>query len=367
MRIGFDAKRAFHNATGLGNYSRDVIRLFTRNLPNDEFFLFDPIGKGIQFEYNLFNTQIITSQRKSGLGKNIWRRYGLKREISSLHLDVYHGLSNELPNGITRAGVKSIVTVHDLIFEKHPEWYPTIDRKIYRAKVQSAAAAASTIVAISEQTRVDLIDEYHINPEKIAVVYQGCNPIFKIPLTLEQRTILLNSFKLPERFVLYVGTIEERKNLHRLVLALAKTNLPLVVIGKETPYANKVSECLKGTALEKNYYHLKNITIQQLAALYQAAELFVYPSLYEGFGIPVIEALHSGTPVITGTGSMKEAGGDGCISVDTINEEALHNVVLNLWEDKDLQIKMAAAGQEHVKSFSDEALWNSWQKVYARL
>lgn len=367
MRIGFDAKRAFHNATGLGNYSRDVIRLFTQNRPNDEFFLFDPQGKGFHFEYNLFNTHIINSQRKSGIGKNLWRRYGLKREIANLHLDVFHGLSNELPSGIEKTGVKTLVTIHDLIFEKHPEWYPTIDRKIYRAKVRSAIAAADVVVAISDQTRLDLIEEYNIEQSKVEIVYQGCNPIFKGTLTEEQLHTLLSSYHLPPRFLLYVGTIEERKNLHRLIKAIRETDIPLVVVGRETTYVKKVIECLKGSALEHHFYHLTDVNPQHLAALYQAAEIFVYPSLYEGFGIPVIEALSCGTPVITGPGSMKEAGGDGCLSVDTTNEEALRNAILNLWDNKELQLKLRAAGKEHIKQFTDEALWQRWQEVYARL
>ena len=367
MRIGFDAKRAFHNATGLGNYSRDVIRLFTQNRANDEFFLFDPQGKGFHFEYNLFNTHIINSQRRSGIGKNLWRRYGLTREIANLHLDVYHGLSNELPRGIEKTGVKSLVTIHDLIFEKHPEWYPTIDRKIYRSKVRSAIAAADVVVAISNQTRIDLVEEYNIEQSKVEVVYQGCNPIFKGNLTQEQLQTLLHNYKLPPRFVLYVGTIEERKNLHRLVEALCDDDIPVVVVGRETSYVKQVIECLKGSSLEKHFFHLTDVNLQHLAALYQAADIFIYPSLYEGFGIPIIEALSCGTPVITGHGSMAEAGGDGCLSVDVTKPDAIKNAIHNLWNDENLRIKLAAAGKEHIKQFADVALWQRWEEVYSRL
>ena len=214
MRIGFDAKRALHNPTGLGNYSRDIIRLFTNNCPEDEFFLFDPVGKGLHFDYNLFNTHVINSQRKSGIGKSIWRQYGLKREIENLHLDVYHGLSNELPVGIEKTGVKSIVTIHDVIFEKHPEWYPRLDRAMYRSKVKRATNIADVVIAISQQTKQDLIDIYNVDAQKINVVYQGCNPVFSHLQSPESLDAHLNTFNLPEYFALYVGTIEERKNLH---------------------------------------------------------------------------------------------------------------------------------------------------------
>ncbi len=367
MRIGFDAKRAFHNHTGLGNYSRDIIRLFTQNRPNDEFFLFDPKGKGIHFDYNLFNTQVISSQRKTGLGKSMWRRYGLAREINNMHLDVYHGLSNELPAGVEKGITKTIVTIHDLIFEKHPEWYPTIDRKIYRSKVRSAIKSADIVVAISNQTRLDLVDEYNVEQHKVEVVYQGCSPVFDGNLSPEQLNTLLHSYQLPARYVLYVGTIEERKNLHNLVNALRDEEIPLVVVGGKTDYYKKVEEALSGSKLAEHYFYLENVNQQHLAALYQAADVFVYPSLYEGFGIPVIEALNCGTPVVTGKGSMAEAGGDGCLSVDVEKAESLNRAIINLWNDPELRHKLSAAGKEHVRQFTDDAIWKRWEEVYTRL
>lgn len=367
MRIGFDAKRALHNQTGLGNYSRDVIRLFTQNRPNDEFFLFDPVGKGIHFDYNLFNTHVISSQRSSGLGKNIWRQYGLKREIESLHLDVYHGLSNELPVGIEKTNVKTLVTIHDIIFDKHPEWYKRIDRGIYRNKTKRALQVADLVIAISEQTKQDIIDVYSTDSSKIKVVYQGCNPVFLEKQSSESIHSHLQGLHLPEQYLLYVGTIEERKNLHRLVQAMADLNIPLVAVGRKTDYFNKVQSALKGTALANQFYHLTDLTSQQLAALYQKARLFVYPSLYEGFGIPIIEALHSGTPVITGTGCLQEAAGAGGICVDVTNVEELKLAITKAWHDDDLLAQLSYAGLEHVKQFTDEAIWQQWQEIYAGL
>ena len=364
MRIGFDAKRAFHNQTGLGNYSRDIIRLFTQHWPNAEFFLFDSVGKGIHFDYNLFNAHIISSQRKTGLGKNLWRRYGLSREVKNLHLNLFHGLSNELPAGIEKTGIKSLVTIHDLIFEKHPEWYPTIDRKIYRAKVRNAVEVADVVVAISEQTRNDFVEVYNADPNKIEVVYQGCNPAFNGELTPEQLHTLLHSFNLPERYALYLGTIEPRKNLHKLIEALRDQDVPLVVVGRSTDYLQKVHEMLRSSRLEKHFYHLTDLNVKHLAALYQAATVFVYPSLYEGFGIPIIEALNSGTPVVTGAGSMAEAGAPGCLSVDTSDAEELRNAVLKIWYDDALHQSMAIAGKQHVRQFTDQVLWDRWVGLY---
>ncbi len=364
MRIGFDAKRAFQNTTGLGNYSRDVIRLFTNNYPNSQFFLFDPKGQGIHFEYNLFNTQIISSQRNSSIGKSIWRQYGLKREIENLHLDIYHGLSNELPVGIEKSKVKTVVTIHDLIFERHPEWYPKFDRNIYRKKVKRATKIATEVVAISEQTKNDLIEIYNVEPEKITVIYQGCNPAFSVKQSPESIHDHLKSFHLPEKYLLYVGTIEPRKNLLSVVKALADTDITLVAVGRKTDYFKKIESALEGTTLKNNFRHLGDLTQLQLVALYQQARLFVYPSLYEGFGIPIIEALHSGTPVITGFGCLQEAAGKGGVFVDVTNTEALKNAILTTWENDALLENLSVAGLEHVKKFSDAAIWENWKYLY---
>lgn len=365
MRIGFDAKRAFHNTTGLGNYSRDIIRLFSQNMPEAELFLFDPKGKSnIDFEYDLSSTKIIGADSNSGIGRSVWRQYGIAKEVKNLQLDVYHGLSNELPSGIQHTKAKSLVTIHDVIFDRHPEWYSFIDRSIYHQKVAKAIAHASVVVAISEQTKFDLISIYKANPAKIKVVYQGCNPEFGKPQTPAEIKHNLAEFNLPDAFILYVGTIEPRKNLLKLVQAISHTNIPLVVVGRPTAYAKKVMHALKGTALEKNFYHIRQVSTKQLASLYKKANLFVYPSLYEGFGIPIIEALSSGTPVITGHGALAEACGGGGITVDVSDTKKLEEAILSLWQDRDLRQKLAEAGKRYIMGFTDDEIWKRWQQIY---
>jgi len=177
----------------------------------------------------------------------------------------------------------------------------------------------------------------------------------------------LNAFGLPEQFVLYVGTIEERKNLHRLVAAMAELRIPLVAVGQKTDYYSKVESALKGTWLENHFHHLSNVTQQQLAALYQKARLFVYPSRYEGFGIPIIESLHSGTPVITGMGCLQEAAGPGGISVDVMNVDALTVAIQNTLNNEELLNYLRLAGLEHVKQFTDSEIWQTWNEVYTSL
>jgi len=368
MRIGFDAKRAFHNATGLGNYSRDVIRLFGQNLPQTQLFLFDPKGKSkIELDNNLDSTTTISSNSGSSVGRSLWRQFGITKEIKNLQLDVYHGLSNELPVGIGRLKTKSIVTIHDVIFDRHPEWYTYIDRKIYHQKVAHALKNADVVIAISQQTKDDLIAIYKANPQKIVVVYQGCNPVFGKPQTPTEIEHNLAEFNLPEEFILYVGTIEPRKNLLKLVQGISQTEIPLVVVGRPTAYAKIVMQAIEGTPLQKNFYHLRNLNTTQLAALYKKAKLFVYPSLYEGFGIPIIEALSSGTPVVTGKGALAEACGGGGKIVDVQNAAEIKEAILTLWQNEALLQGLTEAGKKHILGFSDSEIWKRWQQIYNNL
>lgn len=368
MRIAFDAKRAFRNNTGLGNYSRDVIRLFTHRLPHDEFFLFDTGGKEtIDFNFNRENSKLITSPAGSGIGKAIWRQFAIPRQLQKNKIDVYHGLSNELPTGIEKLTTQSILTVHDLIFDLHPEWYPAIDRLIYRKKMARALKCANHVVAISQQTKADIVDLYKVDAEKIKVIYQGCNPIFSQKQSIEQLAENLKAFSLPENFVLYVGTIEPRKNLKTLVQAMLGLDIPLVFVGRPTNYFRQVHELMKPDEIGKKFIHIQNITMAQLAALYQKARLFVYPSLYEGFGIPIIEALHSGTPVITGYGALAEACGLGGVSVDVMNIDALRTEINHLWHDTEALDNLKKNGKTHIQQFNDEIIWSHWQALYSQL
>ncbi len=157
-----------------------------------------------------------------------------------------------------------------------------------------------------------LLNSFSIAPEKIDVVYQGCNPVFNTEVPLIEKEILRMKYLLPKSFILYVGTIEERKNLLTLIKALhyGKIDMPLVVIGKPTPYLNKIIEFIERHSLI-NIIFCDIVQNQDLPGIYQLADLFVYPSIFEGFGIPILEALYSRVPVITSKGSsLTEVGGD---------------------------------------------------------
>lgn len=243
MRLGFDAKRVFHNATGLGNYSRDVLRVLATHAPEHQYLAYNP-GRG-RISFALPGARF-EERRPRGLARlapALWRQAGMVRDLVADRVDLFHGLTNELPSGLERSGVAGVVTIHDLIFERYPELYGALDRRIYRWKFRSAAARARLVVAISEQTGRDLHERYGVPWARIRVVYQGCHAAFRQEVAPARLAALAARLSLEPGFVLQVGTVEERKNLLLTVRALA--GLPgarLVVVGRQAAYARKVKE-----------------------------------------------------------------------------------------------------------------------------
>jgi glycosyltransferase involved in cell wall biosynthesis len=358
MKIGFDGKRAAQNFTGLGNYSRYVLKLLAGRYSANEYFVYSPKPLHARLAGDFSHLPCIHFKyAKSKLLKSWWRSFGIVSDLKKDNIDVYHGLSNELPFGIKKAGIPCVVTIHDLIFLRYPQYYNWPDRKIYKFKSHYACMHADKIIAISEQTKRDIIRFLNISENKIEVVYQNCDPIFHQKASLKEKAHVRSAYHLPAKYLLNVGTIEPRKNLMLIVKALKQTDaeIHLVVIGKETPYAQKVKEFVAGNGLEKRVHFLKNIPFHDLPAIYQQAELFIYPSEFEGFGIPVVEALHSGIPVIAAAGScLEEAGGPGSIYIDPKNDMELAETIQMLLQNPDKRQVMINSGEEHLKQFSDE-------------
>ena len=369
MRIGFDAKRAFSNFSGLGNYSRLIISALSDYYPDNQYYLYIPHSwkqNAIQLhtnQYLRFPDNWISSSFHQ-----FWRSYLLASKLASDRIELYHGLSNELPFRSGNKKVKKIVTIHDLIFLRFPHWYPVLDRKIYQKKSRYSCQQADRIIAISRQTKSDIIEFYRIDEEKIDVVYQSCDPIFSEILEKKEKKSVLAKYELPSQYMLYVGTIEERKNLLGLITAIeiGSIDIPLVVVGRPTSYANKVKSYIARKSIE-NILFLDQVPSRDLPALYQKAMLFIYPSNFEGFGLPILEAMNSGTPVITSKGScFSEAGGKHTLYVDPSNIDELSDAIDRVLSDSSLRKKMVEKGLKHASKFNREAMAHNLMKVYEK-
>lgn len=375
MRIGYDAKRLFNNFTGLGNYSRFIVGGIREFFPEEQLVLFTPKIKDHP-ETNEFTkaasfTTVLPSSFLSTLKLgSYWRSFLLKNEAKRAKVDIFHGLSHELPKGICSVA-KTVVTVHDLIFLRYPQFYKALDRWIYTKKLRYACKEADFIIAISEQTKSDLIEFLKVPAEKIVVVYQGCHPNFHRNFSKEELSSIRNKYNLPDQYLLNVGTIESRKNVLLLVKALKEmknTTIPLVVVGRPTAYLDEVKAFIAANGLEKRVQFIHKVSFTDLPAIYQLSSIFIYPSLFEGFGIPLVEAIACRVPVITSTGScFSEAAGPAAQYVDPQDMKGMAASIERVLADSSLRESMVEQSTEYIKRFEPEVIANEMMKVYRSL
>jgi len=371
LRIGFDAKRVFYNETGLGNYSRSLLRRLAQDQPEWELHLFTP-QKGktpLRAERMGGDFQLHLGPKRGGAA---WRSVGVSREISRLKLDIYHGLSHELPRGIGLTGAVPVVSMHDVIFRHFPDHYPLLDRLLYDRKWRHACKEAEKIVAISEATRDDLIRFYEVPAEKIQVIYQSVADHYWQNLTAEAEEALVRAYNLPAQYLLFVGSLTARKNLLGLIKALAiipRDQCPhLVVVGQGATYRKQMGAFIHRQGLDKHIQFLTDTPHAALPALYRRAYALVYPSVYEGFGLPIVEALTMGTPVITSNiSAMPEAAGPGALLTDPYDPESIAAAISRLGAEPELHHQLGTEGHAYVQRFRPERVGKTWSDFYQSL
>ncbi len=371
LNIGFDGKRATNNTTGLGNYSRSLIEDLAKTFNMHRYFVYTPkLNKQIA-QFSLFKSKNVYVRLPTGFfRKFLWRSLRIKQELKADKIDIFHGLSNEIPIGLKKEGIKSAVTIHDLIFLKRPQDYQFINRFIYRLKSQYACRNADKIIAVSEQTKADIIEHYQIEPNKIEVIYQTCDEIFKQVASAHKKNEVSKKYQLPKKYILSVGTIEPRKNLLLIVKAMTQTtsNFSLVVIGKAKSYFKEVEKEINRENLQQRIIFLKHVSFEDLPSVYQLANLFVYPSFYEGFGIPIIEALFSKAPVIAAKGScLEEAGGSDSLYINPEDYHDLAKKIDLILTSPDMANNMIERGYRYVQKFKNDQISKQLVRCYLQI
>ena len=369
MIIGYEAKRVFQNCSGLGNYSRNTIDLLTRYYPENKYKLFAPRLTDL---YRIpASAEIITPKTFfSQLLCSYWRLRQINKLLKCNNIDVFHGLSHILPFGIEKTGTPSVVTIHDLIFLRYPEYYQKIDREMYHTLYQSSCIRATKIIAISNQTKADLIRFFGIKANKIEVIYQSCNKLFYERLSEERKAATRLKFNLPEKFILTVGTIERRKNQLAILKAVAKEKLDItvVILGKPTDYMTQLNQFISESGIRKQVIFLHQTTTDELQAIYQMAEVMVYPSFFEGFGLPVLEAQASGCAVITSNiSSLPEAGGEGALYINPGDISQIGTSIRNVITEEQLKNELILKGTANAVLFSEKLVSERLMELYTKL
>lgn len=370
MHIGFDAKRLFNNFTGLGNYSRTLLRNLAEYGPEHAYYLYTPrLQRNEETQFFLSNPSFqVETGRMPGW---YWRSRGIIQDLRKQAIDLYHGLSHEIPYGIQAAGIRSVVTIHDLIFRHYPAQFSLLDRWVYDRKFRYACEHADCVVAISESTKKDIIEIYGTPADRIEVIYQSCDERFLQRRSRQGIQDAQHRYGLPEDYLLYVGSLIERKNLLGIVRAIAHLppayRLPLAIVGRGGAYRRTAEQEATRLGIHHLLYFIQP-SFDDLPPLYQGARAFIYPSFYEGFGIPVIEALNSGVPVVTSNrGSLPEAAGPDSLLVDPADPEAIATAIQTAAYDTARRRRMIEAGLAYAERFRSEHVTSRMLALYQRL
>lgn len=410
MIIGYDGKRAVSNLTGLGNYSRLVIEEIGKKLQHGsrlrrEIEEGETQHKSEKREFGMYasstparpnqeedklliytpkmvqNSRLEPIRRLSnvefrfppsiGLGGALWRTYGVSNNIAADGCRIYHGLSNELPLNIRQSGVKSVVTIHDVIYRRLNYCYTWLDCQIYDYKYGHSCHNADRIIAVSECTKRDIMEFYGIEEDKIDVIYQGCSDIFRATPSRTDLEDARRRLNLPKRFIVQVGTVERRKNLELTLRALSAVprDIHLVVVGKDHHgYMKQMMRLVDELGLGARVHFLNHVGFRDLPLLYALAEVSIYPSRYEGFGIPILESIESGTPVVAATGScLEEAGGEGGIYVNPDVPREMSEAICALTDDPHKAQEMVEKGKKHVRKFDNSRMADNILATYEKV
>lgn len=354
-KIGFDAKRYYHNRTGLGNYSRTLVAALKEQYPDIGHKLYD--------------------------SKSIERTFSLGRQAVKDGCLLFHGLSNELPRDIVKSGIPSIVTMHDVAWRTFPDMYTFFDRHIYDWKYGWSAKNATHVVCISESTKRDVMRFYHVPAERISVIYQPVQQCFYAAIADDEATRIalnalpyLNDNGKVRPFIITVGSINSRKNLLGMVKAFNRVpeeERPIfVVVGNGREYRSTVESYIAENRLEEWIHIESNIhEASVLQALYAKALLLMYPSFYEGFGLPVVEAALQRCPVITSNvSSLPEAAGPGAIQVNPSSDEQIAEALLTLLRNPAERKERGDKGYDYCMShFHPAVLTGQMKELYDSL
>jgi glycosyltransferase involved in cell wall biosynthesis len=264
-----------------------------------------------------------------------------------------------------------ITSIHDVSFKRYPQFFKSIDRFILDVGVRYAGRRACWIIAVSEHTRREILSLYRVKSDLVSVVYPGVDRHFKPANRVAAGEYLSEKYGVSPPFVLTVGVIQPRKNLRTLIEGFAKLKASedldhkLVVVGKYGWKEETLAQCIEELGLSSEVLFVGYVPHEDLPAFYNAAEVFVYPSVYEGFGFPPLEAMACGTPVITGNrSSLPEVVGDAGIMVDPYEPEAFALAMWNVLFSESLRKEMSEAGLRQAAKFSWEKMASDMLALY---
>ncbi|MCC7355735.1 MAG: glycosyltransferase family 4 protein [Anaerolineae bacterium] len=372
MRICVDVSAAVHHRAGLGRYAHELTAALLDVDAGDEYVVFYNRPARAQVAPPLDRLRHLTTN----LPNKPWRLSALFAHFAGLPqdrlfpgIDLFHAADHLLPR-FSRA--RSVFTLHDLAFRFYPETHTALNRWFLNVMMPRFLRSADAVIAVSEHTKRDAVRAYEIDEAKVRVIYEGVHPRFR-PADPEAMEAVRRKYGLPDRFILSVGTIEPRKNLDTLLAAYRLlrgqgTAHKLVVVGKKGWLYEGFFRRLRELGLEGEVIFPGFIPDNDLPAFYSSAELFAFPSLYEGFGLPPLEAMACGAPVVCAdSSSLPEVVGDAALLLPPLDVVAWAEAMRRLACDADLRATLRARGPARARRFSWERAARETVEVYRRV
>ncbi len=363
MRIGIDFTSAARERAGIGRYARELVRALARVDSTNQYLLFVPRdARSDLMAWNWpCNFSIVRAAMTERLLAALWHRARLPLPIEAMigKVDVFYSPDFLLPPTWAR---RTLVTIHDMSYVRVPECFPQVLKDYLNRGVPRSVHRANLILADAASTREDLVQIYGVSEEKVRVLYSGVDERFRPDVPESERTQAQSHLGLEGPYVLSVGTIQPRKNFTRLIQAFAKlvsksepriSNLKLVIAGGRGWMYNEVYQTVERLHLVDRVLFPGFVADEDLPALYSMASAFIYPSLYEGFGLPVAEAMACGIPVVSSqASSLPEVAGEAALYFDPCDVEAMTDALYRALTDTTLRADLRAKGLEQVKRFS---------------
>lgn len=368
MRIAFDGTTLRPGRTGVGYYTEHLLHHLAAEAPGDEIVVVSnrPVDVARPLPSNAW-----VARDASFSFRLAWLQFGAPRLLDALDADVAHFTNSIVP---LASPVPTVVTIHDMSLTLFPRYHPVRRVLLNRPLVRLATRQVDAIITVSHSARRDILRLYDVEPGRVHVVHEAAAPAFR-PIADRARLDAVRArYALPDQFVLYVGTIEPRKNLPRLVEAYGRRHRagdlpwPLVCIGRYGWRARDVQARVERLGLERAIRFAGYVPFDDLPAIYNLAGLFVFPSLHEGFGLPVVEAMACGVPAIVGgNSSLAEIAAGAAETVDATNVEALGEALVALARSPDRRADLARRGQARARQFSWRRAARETLQIYRRV
>jgi glycosyltransferase involved in cell wall biosynthesis len=354
MRIAFDGTTLRPGRTGVGYYTEHLLQHVAREQePGDELVVLSnkPIATSEALPSGV-RTQVASSRWP----RMVWMQTYAPRMLRRLRADVAHFTNGMMP---VASPVPTVVTIHDMSLTLYPRFHPPRRILLNRPLVGLAAERAAAVITVSQSARRDILRLYGLAPARVHVVHEAAAPWFKPIVDPQVRARVRRAYGLAERFLLYVGAIEPRKNLPTLIDAFAdarrRSGVPhqLVCAGPYGWLCADIEGRVDRLGLTEAVRFTGYVPTADLPVLYSLAEMFVFPSMYEGFGLPVAEAMACGTPVVSGkVPALAEVAGGAAVLVDPLDAVGMADVILELSESPARRAQLSALGLDRSRAFS---------------